>query len=193
MVNIIATGYYFNMSDRPFIRSVYYTAERREQHSESHPQDMTQPINSYSSNPVLAQKIFPHHVPKHYFAPKLMANKPLIESSYCVSAASMNYLMESPKKEAFHRDGEVECTPALSILALPEAHVVQASSTPQRYGEQYHSCERCCKEKTSIMYKESSITTKPLRQIAVPSEYAWKRIDEENRQRYAINLWHEGN
>ncbi|KAK6025702.1 hypothetical protein OSTOST_08393 [Ostertagia ostertagi] len=176
------------MADRPFIKSVYYyTAERKKQSSDPVHHESVQP------NPPQTQRSIPPRVPEHYFAPKPISTKPLIESSYCVSAASVNYLMKSPNVMPFHYDAEIESEPTTPTTASSEMHYNQlhvfcqkctghSSVAAPHYGNQLNEAS-----------KEDAIKTAVTpRQIAEMSEYAWKRLDEEKKQQYAINLWHEG-
>ncbi|VDO52948.1 unnamed protein product [Haemonchus placei] len=79
------------MNNRPYIESVYYTAERKKQ-----------------LDTVTNERVVPSSsIPDHYLAPKRTNGKPLIESSYCLSSASVNHFMEKQRMTGFSYDAEI--------------------------------------------------------------------------------------
>nr|CDJ89879.1 unnamed protein product [Haemonchus contortus] len=176
------------MNNRPYIESVYYTAERKKQ-LDTVTNERAAPSSS---------------IPDHYFAPKRANGKPLIESSYCLSSASVNYLMEKPKMTGFSYDAEI----LGKTLAEQDMLDDQMSPVPQQYGERYQPswCQSLPSGGVQGSLLRGTISQRripeqsqeavimagaPRRQDAKMSEYAWQRLDEEIRQRYAIKTWNE--
>ncbi|XGW11372.1 hypothetical protein V3C99_012685 [Haemonchus contortus] len=176
------------MSNRPYIESVYYTAERKKQ------------LDSVTNE----RAVVSSSIADHYFAPKRTNGKPLIESSYCLSSASVNYLMEKPKMTGFNYDAEILGTTPSGQEMLDD----QVSPVPQQYGERYQPrwSQPPSRGGISRSLLEGTISQKrvpkqseegaimagaPRRQDAKMSEYAWQRHDEEIRQRYAIKTFTE--
>ncbi|VDP55266.1 unnamed protein product [Heligmosomoides polygyrus] len=98
------------MSDRTFIKSVYYIADSkkvnepdlqvdsRETAQDASPVLQNTAHHQIRVDPAPTKKAALPRVPEHYFAPKPVIDKPLIESAYCYTANTVHYYADGPKR-----------------------------------------------------------------------------------------------